>query len=72
MLSPHDLIAGRFIPLHFADVKRQNPAFVIGGVLGISATYLPFKTSLDVVLNKPIITDEENDFDFTIGIIKEF
>ena len=53
-------------------VEKDWDAFVIGGVLGISATYLPFKTSLDVVLNKPIITDEENDFDFTIGIIKEF
>ena len=53
-------------------VENDWDAFVVGGVLGISATYLPVKTSLDIVLNKPFITDEQNDLDFTIGISKEF
>ncbi|MDX1285324.1 MAG: hypothetical protein R3182_09935 [Draconibacterium sp.] len=53
-------------------VEEDWDAFVIGAVFGISTKFLPFNSSLDIVLNKPLITDEENDLDFTIGITKEF
>lgn len=53
-------------------VAEDWDAFVIGAVFGVSANFLPLKTSIDIVLHKPIVTDEENELDFTIGISKEF
>lgn len=56
-------------------VKIYEPTreiFVLGEVLNLSSTYLPFKTTLEVVLNKPLITKDDNELGFTIGLIKEF
>lgn len=46
--------------------------FVLGEVLNLSTTYLPFNTTLEVVLNKPLITEEDSELGFTAGLIKEF
>ncbi|MCG6188190.1 hypothetical protein [Maribellus maritimus] len=46
--------------------------FVLGEVLSLSSTYIPFNTTLEVVLNKPLITEEDSELGFTIGLIKEF
>jgi hypothetical protein len=53
-------------------VEKEWDAFVLGEVLDLSAEFVPLKTTLDVVLNRPLITDEADDLGFTIGIIKEF
>ena len=58
--------------LAVAIFEPQRDAFVLGQVLTLSTTYLPFKTSLEVVLNKPIYTTDNDDFGFTVGLIKEF
>jgi len=49
----------------------RNP-FVLGEVLNLSTKYIPFNTTLEIVLNKPLITEEESELGFTVGLIKEF
>lgn len=52
--------------------EANRDVFVLGEVLRLSSIYLPLKTSLEVVLNKPLITPEDNKLGFTIGLTKEF
>lgn len=52
--------------------EPERDIFVLGEVLNLSSTYSPFNTTLEVVLNKPIITEEDSELGFTIGLIKEF
>ncbi len=52
--------------------EPNRDIFVLGEVLSLSSTYIPFNTSLEVVLNKPLITKEDSDLGFTVGLIKEF
>ena len=46
--------------------------FVLGEVLNLSTKYIPFNTTLEVVLNKPLITEEDSELGVTVGLIKEF
>ncbi|WP_346857331.1 hypothetical protein [uncultured Draconibacterium sp.] len=52
--------------------EPDNDIFVLGEVLSLSSTYIPFNTTLEVVINKPLVTKENSDFGFTVGLIKEF
>lgn len=58
--------------LAVAIFEPDRDVFVLGQVLTVSATYLPFNTTLEVVLNKPLITKDDDDLGFTVGLIKEF
>jgi len=53
-------------------LEEERDVFVLGEILTLSATYLPFNTTLEVVLNKPLITKDDDDLGFTVGLIKEF
>lgn len=46
--------------------------FVLGEVLKLSTKFIPWNTTLEVVFNKPLITEEDNKTGFTAGLIKEF
>jgi hypothetical protein len=52
--------------------EAERDIFVLGEILTLSSTYLPFNTTLEVVLNKPLITKDDDELGFTIGLIKEF
>ncbi len=52
--------------------EPEREIFVLGQVLSLAGTFIPFNTTLEVVLNKPLITEEGNELGFTIGLIKEF
>ena len=45
---------------------------MLGEVLNLSSKYIPWNTTLEVVLNKPLITEEDDELGFTVGLIKEF
>ncbi|MBK6284293.1 MAG: hypothetical protein IPF54_18145 [Draconibacterium sp.] len=53
-------------------LEDERDVFVLGEILTLSTTYLPFNTKLEVVLNKPLITKDDDDLGFTVGLIKEF
>lgn len=46
--------------------------FVLGQVLSLSSTFIPINTTFEFVVNKPVITDGDDAFGFTFGLIKEF
>lgn len=52
--------------------EPNTDIFVLGQVLSLSSTYIPFNTTLEVVLNKPLVTKEDDALGFTVGLIKEF
>jgi hypothetical protein len=52
--------------------EDSRDIFVLGEVLRLSSTYRPFKTTLEMVFNKPLITPEDDRLGFTIGLTKEF
>ena len=66
------LLNGSLSTLAIEVFEPERDIFVLGEVLNLSSTYIPIKTTLEVVLNKPLITDEDNEMGFTIGLIKEF
>jgi len=66
------ILSGNLKTIAVKVVEKEWDAFVLGEVLDLSATFVPIKTTLDIVFNKPIITDEDDKMGFTIGIIKEF
>lgn len=52
--------------------EPERNLFILGEVLKLSSSYLPFKTTLEMVLNKPLVTKENKDLGFTIGLIYAF
>lgn len=66
------ILSGNLKTIAVKVVEKEWDAFVLGEVLDLSAEFVPLKTTLDIVLNRPLITDEADDLGFTIGIVKEF
>ena len=63
---------GNLSTLAVTVLEPARDVFILGEVLTLSATYLPFNTTLEVVLNKPLITKDDDELGFTVGLIKEF
>lgn len=66
------ILNGNLSTIAITVFEPERDIFVLGEVLALSAAYLPFKTTLEVVLNKPLITKDDDKLGFTIGLIKEF
>ena len=66
------VLNGNLSTLAVTLIEPERKVFIFGEVLTLSTTYLPFKTTLEVVLNKPLITKDDDELGFTIGVIKEF
>lgn len=66
------ILNGSFSTLAIEVFEPDRDLFVLGEVLNLSPKYTPWKTTLEVVLNKPLITEEDNELGFTVGLIKEF
>lgn len=66
------LLNGNLSTIAIAVFEADRDVFVLGEILTLSATYLPFNTTLEVVLNKPLITKDDDAMGFTVGLIKEF
>lgn len=66
------IVSGNLSTLAIKIYEPDRDLFVLGEVLSLSSTFIPFNTTLEVVLNKPLITEEANDLGFTVGLIKEF
>ncbi len=66
------ILNGSFSSLAVDVFEKEQELFVFGQVLNLSSTYLPWKTTVEVVLNKPLITDGDDRLGFTAGIVKEF
>lgn len=66
------ILNGNLSTIAIAVFEAERDVFVLGEILTLSTTYLPFNTTLELVLNKPLITKDDNELGFTIGLIKEF
>lgn len=66
------ILNGNLSTIAVTIFEPNRDIFVLGEVLSLSGTYLPFNTTVEVVLNKPLITKDDNELGFTIGLIKEF
>ncbi len=66
------VLNGNLSTLAVSVLEPARDVFILGEVLSLSTTYLPFNTTLEVVLNKPLITKDDDAMGFTVGLIKEF
>ncbi len=66
------IFSGNLTNIGVGIFEADRDVFVLGEVLRLSSTYLPVKTTLEVVFNKPLITPEDNSLGFTVGVSKEF
>ena len=66
------ILNGSLSTLAIKVLEHEKNLFVLGEVLNLSTNYIPWNTTLEVVLNKPLVTEEDDDLGFTIGLIKEF
>lgn len=66
------IVNGNLTTLAIKIFEPEWDMFVLGEVLNLSTTYLPLNTTLEVVLNKPLITEEDSELGFTVGLIKAF
>ncbi len=66
------IMNGNLSTIAIAVFEAKRDVFVLGEVLMLSATYLPFNSTIEVVLNKPLITKDDDTMGFTVGLIKEF
>ena len=66
------ILNGSLSTLAIKVLEHEKDLFVLGEVLNLSTKYIPFNTTLEVVLNKPLITEEDSEPGVTVGVIKEF
>jgi len=66
------ILNGNLSTLALGITDPNGEIFVLGEVINLSSTYVPFNTTLELVLNKPLITKDNNELGFTVGIIHEF
>jgi hypothetical protein len=66
------ILNGNLSTIAIVVFEAERDVFVLGEILTLSATYLPFNTKLELVLNKPLITKDDDAMGFTVGLIKEF
>ena len=66
------ILNGSLSTLAIKIFEPDKDLFVLGEVLNLSTKFVPWNTTLEVVLNKPLITEEDSELGFTVGLIKEF
>lgn len=66
------VLNGNLSTIALGIMEPDRNIFVLGEVLSLSSTYLPYNTALEIVLNKPLITKDNSELGFTIGLIYEF
>ncbi len=66
------VLNGNLSTLAVTVLEPERKVFILGEVLTLSSTYLAFNTTLEVILNKPLITKDDDAMGFTVGLIKEF
>lgn len=66
------ILNGNLSTIAIGVIEPNRNIFVLGEVLSLSSTYLPYRSTLELVFNKPIITKDNSEFGFTIGLSYEF
>lgn len=66
------ILNGNVSTLALGIKEPTRNIFVLGQVLTVSSTFVPCNTTLEMVLNKPLITKDNNELGFTVGLIHEF